>query len=176
MCRCACQISSDLHYQYLQTTRSTSEIFLWCAKLSLERLDTWHSTNIPGRFQCWPFIQKRWCNHTHICVSWIKSSLFCYSLKLNFICYLNRFFTFDYSLWDEGDIRFCGQKQTLFIFAVNPNIKNPIYLCKYKIILCKAFCLYPFKERHYYPVAWSSRLKYLSVEKKWYKGDILPSY
>ena len=43
MCRCACQISSDLRYQYSQTTRSTSEIFLWCAKSSLERLDTWHS-------------------------------------------------------------------------------------------------------------------------------------
>jgi hypothetical protein len=42
------------------------EIFLWCAKSSLERLDTWHSTNSHGRFQCGPFIQKRWCNHTHI--------------------------------------------------------------------------------------------------------------
>jgi hypothetical protein len=28
------------------------------------------------------------------CVSWIKNNFFCYSLKLNFICYLNRFFTF----------------------------------------------------------------------------------
>jgi hypothetical protein len=36
-------------------------------------------------------------------------------LKLNFICYLNIFFTFDYSLWDGGDIRFCGQKQTLIV-------------------------------------------------------------
>ena len=35
---------------------------------------------------------------------------------LNFICYLNRFFTFDYSLWDRGrHIRFCGQKQTLIV-------------------------------------------------------------
>ena len=41
------------------------------------------------------------------------SSLFCYSLKLNFICYINILFTFDYSLWDGEDIRFCGQKQTL---------------------------------------------------------------
>ena len=32
----------------------------------------------------------------------LKTGFFCYSLKLNFICYLNRFFTFDYSLWDEG--------------------------------------------------------------------------
>jgi hypothetical protein len=27
--------------------------------------------------------------------------------------YTSRFFTYDYSLWDGGDIRFCGQKQTL---------------------------------------------------------------
>ena len=52
------------------------------------------------------------------CVSWIKKlGFFCYSLKLNFICYLNRFFTFDYSLWDGGDIRFCGQKQTLILIC-----------------------------------------------------------
>ena len=37
-------------------------------------------------------------------------------MKLNFICYPNRFFTYDYSLWDGGDIRFCGQKQTLIIY------------------------------------------------------------
>ena len=64
MCSCACQISSNLRYQYLQTTRSTCEIFLWCAKSSLERPDAWHSTNSYGRFQCRPFIQKRWCNHS----------------------------------------------------------------------------------------------------------------
>ena len=33
----------------------------------------------------------------------LKTVLFCYSLKLNFICYLNRFFTFDYSVWDGGE-------------------------------------------------------------------------
>ena len=33
---------------------------------------------------------------------WCFLNFFCYSLKLNFICYLNRFFTFDYSLWDGG--------------------------------------------------------------------------
>ena len=43
----------------------------------------------------------------------LKTGFFCYSLKLNFICYPNRFFIYDYSLWDGGDIRFCGQKQTL---------------------------------------------------------------
>jgi hypothetical protein len=29
----------------------------------------------------------------------LKTVFFCYSLKLNFICYPNRFFTYDYSLW-----------------------------------------------------------------------------
>jgi hypothetical protein len=27
----------------------------------------------------------------------------------------NKCFTYDYSLWNGGDIRFCGQKQTLII-------------------------------------------------------------
>ena len=30
----------------------------------------------------------------------LKTGFFCYSLKLDFICYPNRFFTHDYSLWD----------------------------------------------------------------------------
>jgi hypothetical protein len=47
----------------------------------------------------------------------LKTGLFCYSLKLNFICFPNRFFTYDYSLWDGGDIRFCGQKQTLILYV-----------------------------------------------------------
>ena len=47
----------------------------------------------------------------------LKTGFFCYSLKINFICYPNRFFTYDYSLWDGGDIRFCGQKQTLIIYC-----------------------------------------------------------
>jgi hypothetical protein len=38
--------------------KGPSEIFLWCAKSSLERLATWHSTNSHGRFQCGPFIQS----------------------------------------------------------------------------------------------------------------------
>jgi hypothetical protein len=45
----------------------------------------------------------------------LKTGFFCYSLKLNFICYPNKLFTYDYSLWDGGDIRFCGEKQTLII-------------------------------------------------------------
>ena len=44
------------------------------------------------------------------CVSWIKNSFFCYSLKLNFFCYLNRFFTFDYSLMDGGRHTFLRAK------------------------------------------------------------------
>ena len=47
----------------------------------------------------------------------LKTGFFCYSLKLNFICYPNKFFTYDYSLWDGGDISFCGQKQTNFMCA-----------------------------------------------------------
>jgi hypothetical protein len=54
----------------------------------------------------------------------LKTGFFCYSLKLNFICYLNRFFTFDYSLWDGGDICFCGQKQTLIIYTLYLNISD----------------------------------------------------
>ena len=46
----------------------------------------------------------------------LKTGFFCYSLKLNFICYPNRFFTYDYSLWYGGDIGFCGQKQTLISY------------------------------------------------------------
>jgi hypothetical protein len=36
----------------------------------------------------------------------------------NYICYPNRFFTYDYSLWDGGDVRFCGQKQTLIFIII----------------------------------------------------------
>jgi hypothetical protein len=32
----------------------------------------------------------------------LKTGFFCYTLKFNFICYPNRFFTYDYSLWDGG--------------------------------------------------------------------------
>jgi hypothetical protein len=52
----------------------------------------------------------------------LKTIFFCYSLKLNFICYPNRFFTYDYSLWDGGDLRFCGQKQTLINYWYSPLI------------------------------------------------------
>ena len=52
-------------------------------------------------------------------------TFFFYSLKLNFICYLNRFFTFDYSLWDGGggggggDIRFYGSTLTKLLMHVS---------------------------------------------------------
>ena len=40
----------------------------------------------------------------------LKTGCFFYSLKLNFICYLNNFFTFDYSLWDGGSHTFLWAK------------------------------------------------------------------
>jgi hypothetical protein len=48
------------------------------------------------------------------------NSFFGYSLKLNFICYLNRFFTFDYSLWDRGRHTFLRAKRNfnLYIYLV----------------------------------------------------------
>ena len=46
---------------------------------------------------------------------WCFLNFFFYSLKLNFICYLNRFFTFDYSLWDGGRHTFLRAKQTLIV-------------------------------------------------------------
>ena len=44
---------------------------------------------------------------------------FFYSLKLYFICYLNRFFTFDYSLWDRG-------RHTFLLAKTNFNWISPI--------------------------------------------------
>ena len=41
--------------------------------------DTWHSTNSRGRFQCGPFIQKRWCNHTYIFCFWTEYKILYYS-------------------------------------------------------------------------------------------------
>jgi hypothetical protein len=40
----------------------------------------------------------------------LKTGFFCYSLKLNCICYLNRLFTFDYSLWNGGRHTFLRAK------------------------------------------------------------------
>ena len=47
----------------------------------------------------------------------LKTGFFCYSLKLNFICYLNRFFTFDYSLWDGGRHTFLRAKTNFNLFC-----------------------------------------------------------
>jgi hypothetical protein len=47
----------------------------------------------------------------------LKTGFFCYSLKLNFICYPNRFFTYDYSLWDGGRHTFVRVK-TNFNFDI----------------------------------------------------------
>ena len=60
----------------------------------------------------------------------LKTGFFCYSLKINFICYPNRFFTYDYSLWDGGDIRFCGQKQTLIIYKFTQGNLSPKKNCQ----------------------------------------------
>jgi hypothetical protein len=46
----------------------------------------------------------------------LLSKFFCYSLKLNFICYLNRFLTFDYSLWDEGRHSFLRAKTNFILY------------------------------------------------------------
>ena len=40
----------------------------------------------------------------------LKTVFFCYLLKLNFICYPNRFFTYDCSLWDGGRHTFLRAK------------------------------------------------------------------
>jgi hypothetical protein len=73
----------------------------------------------------------------------LKTSFFCYSLKFNFICYPNRFFTYDYSLWDGGDIRFCGQKQTLIFFrgVQNKNVDFYFYQ-RYAEWKCWLFVLF----------------------------------
>ena len=46
----------------------------------------------------------------HFFVHHVLRTVFFYSLKLNFICYLNRLFTFDYSLWDGGRHTFLPAK------------------------------------------------------------------
>ena len=47
-------------------------------------------------------------------------TFFFYSLKLNFICYLNRFFTFDYSLWDGGRHTFWQAKTNFNLQTLLP--------------------------------------------------------
>ena len=47
----------------------------------------------------------------------LKTFFFCYSMKINFICYPNRFFTYDYSLWDGGRHTFLRAK-TNFNFDI----------------------------------------------------------
>ena len=62
--------------------------------------------------------------------SWIKNSFFFfYSLKLNFICYRNRFFTFDYSLWDGGRHTFLRAKTN---FNLNFKLVRIIYTLREK--------------------------------------------
>jgi hypothetical protein len=101
----------------------------------------------------------------------LKTVFFCYSLKLNFICYPNKCFTYDYSLWDGGDIRFCGQKQTFIDFVISPeicilgvltgqyfNILNKlIVIVKYFIDVCKL--------KNQIPV-WKDCVEYIKYCKK----------
>ena len=47
----------------------------------------------------------------------LKTGFFCYSLKLNFICYLIIFFTFNYSLWDGGRHTFLWAKTNFNYFC-----------------------------------------------------------
>ena len=84
-------------------------------------------------------------------------SCFCYSLKLNFICYLNRFIPLTTVCGTGGDIHFCGQKQTLILVTLqmfttqstllrkgNVLIRNPISL-HHRTLLCL-----PFERRETY--------------------------
>jgi hypothetical protein len=61
----------------------------------------------------------------------LKTFFFCYSLKFNFICYLNIFFTFDYSLWDGGRHTFFACKnKTNFNFSLYPSPPSPVRTSK----------------------------------------------
>jgi hypothetical protein len=60
-----------------------------------------------------------------------KNIFFYYSLKLNFICYLNRFFTFDYSLWDEGRHTFLRAKTN---FNYTDIYKFPVVMVKSRLM------------------------------------------
>ena len=73
----------------------------------------------------------------------LRTGFFCYSLKLNFICYPNRLFTYDYSLWDEGRHTFLRAKtnfnfdiKSSFVHFVLPfSIKGPrrsplLFICR----------------------------------------------
>jgi hypothetical protein len=53
----------------------------------------------------------------------LKTGFFCYSLKINFICYPNRFFTYDYSLWDGGrQAKFNFDIKSSFVCSFCPSI------------------------------------------------------
>jgi hypothetical protein len=64
----------------------------------------------------------------------LKTDFFCYSLKLNFICYPNRFFTYDYSLWDGGRRTFLRAKTIMAKFPIPENC--PAYVP----MILKEFC------------------------------------
>ena len=70
----------------------------------------------------------------------LKTVFLCYLLKLNFICYPNRFFTYDYSLWDGGDICFCGKKQTLIYIYVCGKCRTQFMLPMEKSVTFTGAC------------------------------------
>jgi hypothetical protein len=59
----------------------------------------------------------------------LKTGFFFYSLKLNFICYPNGFFTYDYSLWDGGRHMFLQAKTNFKLLFFFP---HPILLIHHK--------------------------------------------
>ena len=91
------------------------------------------------------------CQHNFFLFHGLKSCFF-YSLKLNFICYLNRFFTFDYSLWDRGRHTFLWAKTnfncSLFfthwssdreILFIHESFWNILFGSRHKHILKRVF-------------------------------------
>jgi hypothetical protein len=77
----------------------------------------------------------------------LKTGFF-YSLKLNFICYLNRFFTFDYSLWEKGRHTFLRAKTNFnpylslkaTIHIVMAKLPIPENCSAYASMILKEFC------------------------------------
>ena len=66
----------------------------------------------------------------------LETVCFCYSLKLNFICYLNILFTIDYSFWEGGRHTFFRAKTNFkfilksFSICTLPSYNNLITIFK----------------------------------------------
>jgi hypothetical protein len=70
----------------------------------------------------------------------LKTGFFCYSLKLNFICYPNRFFTYDYSLWDGGRHTFLRAKTNFNFHIVMAKFPIPENCSAHVPMILKEFC------------------------------------